>query len=38
VLSKTFSARSFDVDGKTKTFKAGEQVTCYNCHDGPSGD
>lgn len=38
-LSKTFSARTFKVDdGKTKTYKAGEMVTCYDCHNGPGGD
>ncbi|MDD2828334.1 MAG: hypothetical protein PHW18_02030 [Sulfuricurvum sp.] len=34
VLSKTAKART--VSGKT--FAAGEMVTCYKCHNGPSGD
>jgi hypothetical protein len=38
VLSKTFSARSFDADHKTKTYAAGQEVTCYDCHNGPDGD
>jgi len=37
-LSKTFSARSFSVEHGTKTYTAGQQVTCYDCHNGPSGD
>ncbi len=32
VLSKTFSARKFSV----KDFAAGQQVTCYDCHNGPN--
>ncbi len=32
-LSKTFSARSFG----TKKYSAREQVTCYDCHNGPDG-
>ena len=37
VLSKTFSARSFSVEHGTKTFAAGHQVSCYDCHNGPNG-
>jgi hypothetical protein len=36
-LSKTFSARTFSVEGRTKTFAAGHAVSCYDCHDGPNG-
>ena len=32
VLSKTFSARNFSV----KDFSAGQQVSCYDCHNGPN--
>ncbi len=38
VLSKTFSARNFSVEHKTKTYTAGQMVTCYDCHNGPKGD
>ena len=32
-LSKTFSARTFS----QKTYAKGTQVSCYDCHSGPSG-
>jgi hypothetical protein len=35
-LSKAWSARSFSVEGKTKTFAAGTMVSCYSCHNGPN--
>ncbi len=38
VLSKTFSARTFSVEHGTKSFPAGHQISCYECHNGPSGD
>jgi len=31
-LSKTFDARSFNADGKTKTYVRGASVSCYDCH------
>jgi len=37
-LSETFSARSFNVEGGTKNFAAGQAVSCYDCHNGPGGD
>ena len=37
-LSKTFSARTFDADHRTKTYAKGDEVSCYDCHDGPDGD
>ncbi len=37
-LSKTFSARTLSVEGRTKTFAKGAKVGCYDCHNGPSGD
>ncbi|HHO65852.1 MAG TPA: hypothetical protein ENJ71_04985, partial [Epsilonproteobacteria bacterium] len=37
-LSKTWIDRTFDVEGKTKTFTKGHQVSCYDCHNGPNGD
>lgn len=37
-LSKTFSARTLSVEGRTKTFVKGAKVGCYDCHNGPSGD
>ena len=38
VLSKTFSARSFNTEYGVKSFTAGQQVTCYDCHNGPNGE
>jgi hypothetical protein len=38
VLSKTWTARTLKVEGKTKTYKAGQMVSCYDCHNGPNGD
>jgi len=38
VLSKTFSARSFSTENGVKNFTAGQQVTCYDCHNGPNGE
>ncbi len=38
VLSKTFSARSFKTESGTENFVAGHEVSCYDCHNGPSGD
>ncbi len=37
-LSAVWSDRSFRAEGKTVTYKKGDQVTCYDCHNGPSGD
>jgi len=37
-LSKTWTDRTFSVEGRTKTFAKGHAVTCYDCHDGPNGD
>ena len=37
-LSKTSMARSFTTDdGGNKTYKPGDTVTCYDCHNGPDG-
>ena len=35
-LSRTPVARSFNVEGGTKTFAAGENVACNKCHSMPS--
>ncbi len=37
-LAKVKVAKSFNVEGKTKSYAAGQTVTCYDCHNGPSGD
>jgi len=37
-LSKTSMARSFKVEDKSKTYATGQQVGCYDCHNGPDGD
>lgn len=36
-LAKTQAARSFNVEGRTVKYSAGQQVTCYDCHNGPGG-
>lgn len=37
-LSQVKMAKTFTVEGKTKTFAAGTKIGCYDCHDGPKGD
>jgi hypothetical protein len=37
-LSTVKAARSFNADGKTVNFVAGQKVGCYDCHNGPKGD
>lgn len=37
-LSEIKVAKSFRVEGGTKSFAAGHAMSCYDCHDGPSGD
>ena len=37
-LSKMFTARALSVEHGTKTLSKGHQVSCYDCHNGPSGD
>lgn len=34
-LSKVAATRTFNVKGKTKTLKKGQQVSCDLCHDKP---
>ena len=36
-LSQAKVARTFNVDGGTKTFPANHQFSCYDCHNGPNG-
>lgn len=37
-LSQSKVARTFTIDdGGTKTFPAGHQFSCYDCHNGPNG-
>ncbi len=38
VLSQTFTTRTFNVESRTKTYQKGDAVSCYDCHNGPSGD
>lgn len=38
VLSKMFTDRTLSVEHGTKTLPKGHQVSCYDCHNGPSGD
>lgn len=36
--SQLLTTKTFTVDnGGTKTFSAGHQVSCYDCHNGPTG-
>jgi hypothetical protein len=38
-LSKTFTSRSFNTkDFGIKTYKKGQKVSCYDCHNGPDGE
>ena len=36
-LSEVKMAKSFNADGKTVSYTADQAVTCYDCHNGPSG-
>jgi hypothetical protein len=36
-LSTAKVGRTFSVDGGNKTFPAGHQFNCYDCHNGPNG-
>ena len=38
VLSRTFAARTFDVEDVNVSFAAGASVGCYSCHNGPDGE
>jgi len=38
VLSKMFTTRTLKVEHGTKTLAKGHKVSCYDCHNGPSGD
>jgi hypothetical protein len=38
VLSRAHAARSFTAEGRTTRFWNGQTVSCYECHNGPSGD
>lgn len=35
--SAVLTTKTFNADGGSKTFTAGHQVSCYDCHNGPSG-
>jgi len=37
-LSKTWTARTFNTEYGTKNYNKGDTVTCYDCHNGPSGE
>jgi hypothetical protein len=37
ILSMTVTARSFNVEGGTRSFAAGMSIGCYDCHNGPNG-
>ena len=37
-LSEVKVARSFSAEGRQVSYQPGQQVGCYDCHDGPTGD
>ncbi len=37
-LSQVKMTKTFNVEKGTKTFSAGQNVGCYDCHNGPKGD
>lgn len=37
-LSQIKVAKTFRVEGGTKSFAAGHAMNCYDCHNGPNGD
>jgi hypothetical protein len=36
-LGTTKAARRFTIEGRRVSYTAGQQVTCYDCHNGPGG-
>jgi hypothetical protein len=34
--SKLLTAKTFSVEGGTRSFTAGHQISCYDCHNGPT--
>jgi hypothetical protein len=36
MLSATSQARTFSIEGKSKSFAAKHKVSCYDCHNGPN--
>jgi len=38
-LSQTKVARTFNIgDGRNRSFAAGQNIGCYDCHNGPRSD
>ncbi len=37
ILSQVKMAKTFNADGKTISYKPGQAVGCYDCHNGPNG-
>lgn len=37
-LARVKVAKTFRAEGKTVNYAAGQEVTCYDCHNGPRGD
>ncbi|MCB1889323.1 MAG: hypothetical protein KDH20_17075 [Rhodocyclaceae bacterium] len=37
-LGAVATTRSYRAEGKTVRYAAGDEVTCYDCHNGPDGD
>ena len=35
-LSAVKTPKTFSVDGRSKSYAAGQQVSCYDCHNGPT--
>jgi hypothetical protein len=36
-LAQVKTARTFNVEGGSRSYAAGQKVTCYDCHNGPGG-
>jgi hypothetical protein len=36
-LSQIKMSKTFAIEGRSKTFSAGQNVGCYDCHNGPKG-
>jgi hypothetical protein len=38
LLSQMWKTRTLNIEDGSKTLNKGHQVSCYDCHNGPSGD
>jgi cytochrome c553 len=35
-LSQVKAPRTYTIEGRTRTYAAGDKVGCYDCHSGPN--